>query len=363
MTNLVPQRQLPLLTPAEAFGPDAERFKNSSQTLVSWRDKQSQRWYLNGHLKTSLQRPFGFQITFYDHRTQNDYFGALPARWFTARTFAAHFALTDPKNGEQEKTFRFWQRGGLLTQSSGFAADDQFHVEIGGWYAYQTATNSIMLYANGDGDSLHLELQPTKQPAFHGGSGYVQHDYESSNASYYCSYTHMKASGRLIIDGRLEQVKGTAWFDHEKLTSDRSYFLDKWDRITLQFDTGEELLVFITKASFGSWIDRDGSARHIVRDDIHIENTEYWISPVTKVRYPIKRRLSIPSINLELDLRAQIPAQELNASRTVFSAYWNGEIGASGLLRSAPISGNGYMELVGYDSRTRTKMLESLVKK
>jgi predicted secreted hydrolase len=369
VTGLVPSRKLPLLTPAEAFGPDVERFRDAAQALVPWRDKQSQSWRFMGQLKTAKGRSFGFQLSFQDRHTQNDFFGAIPTRWLTPRSFASHFVITDPMNAESDKTFRFWQRGGLFSNEQGFAADDRFHVGIEGWHSYRREDGIIVLDAAASGDSLHLELQPLKPLAYHGQSGYAQRDGNPENAAFYCSYTRMQASGWLLIDGRLEDVSGHAWMDHEKFTQKAAAQDDTQDIISLQFSSGEELMLSFVNSkegemnrfSSGSWIDKQGTIKHLIREDLKTENLEHWISPKTGARYPIKRHIAIETLGLDLLLRAPLPNQEVDATRTNIVSTWQGMVSAQARLKENEVEATGFMLLHGYDRRPRAKVLEFLV--
>lgn len=364
MSSLIPAKKLPLLTPAEAFGPDIDRFRDSNQSLVAWWDKQSQWWRLKGTLQTNRGRTIGYQIGFFDRHTQNDFFGAIPARWITTRSFAAHFALTDPMNGDNQNTFRFWQKGGPLSQSPGFAADDRFHVELGGWYVYRREDNSLTAFANGDGDSVHLELTQEKPLAYHGQSGYTE---KNVWPSFYCSYPRLRTKGRILLDGKLEEVSGLSWLDHEKSTTSKfpsqthGHLSKCTDTILLQLSNGFDFMLSARGEEFlGSLIDQDGKVQHLITSEIKIENIEYWISPNTQSRYPIKRRIIVEPLNIYLDVRASLPTQELDTSRSTLSSQWEGMVVASGQIQNAQVTGSGFMELLGYDTRPRTKLVEFL---
>lgn len=374
---MVPSRKLPLLTPAEAYGPDIERFRDARQTLAAWWDKQTQIWSFHGALKTQGGRLIAYQLSFIDRHMQNDFVGAVPARWLKPRLCAATFSISDPMNGETDKTFRYWQRGGLLSRAQGFASEDRFHVEVDGWYAFRRDNGAITLYAHAEGDSLQLELEPSKPVAYHGQSGYAQRDPNRSNisggAAFYCSYPRLKTSGRLLLDGKLELVDGVSWLDHEKLTSTPQFkpqnrsFSDvlhglRHERIALHLDGERDLMLFSTdeKSWSGSWINAMGDVQHLIASEIRVENFEYFISARTGARYPIKRKIVIDSDRLELDLRPALTEQEIETSRTNLSCQWNGLVNATGTQHGAQLKGHGFMELAGFDPRPRAKVFEFL---
>lgn len=355
VTSIVPARRLPLLTPAEAFGSDLEKFHDSSRALTAWHNKQIQFWTFSGHLLTTRGRPFAFELSFQDRHTQNDFVGILPARWITSRAVSARFSITDPTNGSPEKTFRYWQKGGLFSKVGGFAADSRFHVEVESWYAFSREDQTIVLSANGDQDSLYLELRPTKPLTYHGQSGYSRKDAENKTASFHCSYSRLEASGRLLIDGSLEDIRGLCSMNHEKITAREGLFQGTHDQISLQFKNGDDLsLCLRPDFSSGSQINEQGEIKHLISTDIHVENLEYWISPRTHTRYPVKRRIKIYPLDLELDLRAMTAAQELDSS-------WEGAISVQGRRQGTAVEGSGYMGLSGYDRRARTRVVEFLI--
>jgi predicted secreted hydrolase len=359
IVSLVPARRLPLLTPAEAFGPEMDRFRDPGRALVAWRDKQSQHWRFRGSLSTSTGRGFAYQLSFFNRHTQNDFIGVLPARLFSRQVFAAHFAITDPMNAESVRSFQYWQQG---SQSlwSGFADDRRLHVEIGGWHAYRRDDGRIALSASGTGTSIHLELEPLTPLAYHGQSGYAPQDADSRDASFYCSYTRLKTVGRILIDGKLEDVTGLSWMDHEKRTSSLT---GPCDRLALQLSSGHDLLIYSHDGFVaGTWIQPGGEARHLIRSEIREDVVEYWISPATGARYPLKRRIFIEPLGLECEIRTTVPAQELDPGRSTLAAYWSGAVTASGRLGSAEIHGQGYLELDGYDHRARTRVAGFLIK-
>lgn len=353
---MLPAPKLPLLTPAEAFGPDLERFKDPTQALVSWRDKQLQWWTFSGSLQTLRGRPYAFELKFIDRHTQNDFIGALPTRWLSARTLTTHFSLTDPLNGDNEKNFRCHERGGLFSKTSGFFSEDYFHLEVGGTHCFSHPDGTLTLAASLEDVSLHLTLEPPKKLIYHGQSGYVHRDNTNGpEASFYCSAPRLSAKGRLIIDGKLEEVTGSVWLDHEKFSGPTARTHHILDRITLQFETGECLMVFDHAVSpFATYIDPQQTTHHFVGSELKIENLEYWISKKTGARYAIKRKIRIEPLNREFELKPIVVDQEVNLIRGTFGCAWIGAIITSG--------GHGFMSISGTDTRPQTRALSFFVR-
>jgi predicted secreted hydrolase len=63
--------------------------------LVGQRDAQTEWWYYSGHLKSG-PRNFGFQLTFFGRKVQDELIlGIVPLRWLSPKFRFAHFAISD----------------------------------------------------------------------------------------------------------------------------------------------------------------------------------------------------------------------------------------------------------------------------
>ena len=92
--------------------------------------------------------------------------------------------------------------------------------------------------------------------------------------------------------------------------------------------------------SSGTYVAPDGRATHLARADFELRPLEYWNSPETGARYPVKWRITVPRLKIALECEAAIPGQEL-VSRE--NTYWEGAVRYSGSGRGA-----GYLEMTGY---------------
>ncbi len=124
-----------------------------------------------------------------------------------------------------------------------------------------------------------------------------------------------------------------------------------WDWFSLQLDNDRELMVFqlrlegggVDPVSHGTLVAADGSTRALEMADFWIEVTSTWRSP-HGATYPAGWRLAVPSQSLELELEPLLANQELDVS----FRYWEGAVAARGTAAGRPVSGRGYVELVGY---------------
>jgi predicted secreted hydrolase len=69
-----------------------------------------------------------------------------------------------------------------------------------------------------------------------------------------------------------------------------------------------------------------------------------WTSPASRVRYPSGWRLIVPREDLTLEIAPRLADQELR----VGTRYWEGAVTVRGTAAGRPITGHGYVELVGY---------------
>ena len=77
--------------------------------------------------------------------------------------------------------------------------------------------------------------------------------------------------------------------------------------------------------------------------DIELRPAAWWTSPKTGAKYPVRWKIVVPSIQLDLDCAAAFDAQELPGEDDTSPAYWEGAVAYTGTRR-----GVGYLELTGY---------------
>ena len=92
--------------------------------------------------------------------------------------------------------------------------------------------------------------------------------------------------------------------------------------------------------SSGTFIAKDGRATHLKRADFELTPLEYWTSPKSGAKYPIKWRIAVPSMGVALECNASVRAQELASEGDAGLTYWEGAVAYSG---SSP--GVGYLEM------------------
>jgi predicted secreted hydrolase len=206
--------------------------------------------------------------------------------------------------------------------------------------------------AEQDAVEIALELNDHKGVIFHGTDGYSQKGAEVGNASYYFSQTRLASKGILKVNNQEFSVTGLSWMDHEFSTSALSEGQVGWDWFSLQLDNDTEIMVFqirqadgsVDPFSSGTLVGSNGDTQHLARSQFEIEVVNTWRSPNSEAVYPALWSISIPEIDLTLDIEPYMSDQELNVSY----AYWEGAVGITGTLGEQVVTGSGYVELTGY---------------
>ncbi len=309
-------------------------------------------WYFTGNLDTEEGRHFGFQLTFFR-------IGLTPkspertSAWATNQVHMAHFTVSDVANKRFFNFERFARGAAGLAGASG----TPFRVWLEDWSveglgALRHSVPTMHLHAVEDDIAIDLDATSLKPVVLQGERGLSRKSAESGNASYYYSSTKLDTQGVITIEGKPFKVSGFSWMDREWSTSALAKDQVGWDWFGLQLSDGRELMFYqlrrqdgsVDPLSRGTVVNVDGSTQTLTPEDISIQVRDQWRSPRTKTRYPSRWRIRISRHGLDLDIQPYIADQEL---ATTFR-YWEGAVSVIGTAYKAPITGSGYVELVGY---------------
>jgi predicted secreted hydrolase len=127
-----------------------------------------------------------------------------------------------------------------------------------------------------------------------------------------------------------------------------------WDWFALQLSDGWEVMLYRLRRGDGSsapesagvLVDPSGAKVGLRwADDVAVESTGSWASPVDGAVYPAAWRIRVPERGWDLVVEPRIPNQELD----VTFRYWEGAVSVRGRGEGgAPVEGRGYVELTGY---------------
>src|SRR5207253_9589479 len=131
------------------------------------------------------------------------------------------------------------------------------------------------------------------------------------------SFTRMKASGRITWNGRTESFTGSTWMDREFGTWRTTENQKGWDWLSVQMDTGAEVMVYHLRNSAGSpspfssgtFVERDGTCTHFAREDFTLVPLGRWRSPRTGVTYPRGWRLPVPRCRVDVAVTSVLKGQ------------------------------------------------------
>lgn len=333
-------------------------------------DQRIESWYFSGRLAAEGDQQFGFHLGFFRLGVQPD----TPERveqggsaWALREIYRAELGIADLASGR----FQSYQHLSRAALDLAGARASPFRVWVYDWSAQAAsgsdAQTSFRLRANwGEAAGVDLELKAAKPAVVPGGLPLVGAG-GSRNAMRWYSLTRMLASGSLVFDGKVHQVKGHVWLDRawrgaslEFITTslgsgERAGFLTAGqiaiNRFALLLENGWELLLFQmhrrdgsgTPVPGGTLIYGDGSTRALSRGELTLSESSYWTSP-DGVRYPASWRIAVPSEGIELTVNASAPDQEVR--ETV--RYWAGSVDLSGEAIGRAVTGHGHVALVGY---------------
>jgi predicted secreted hydrolase len=307
-------------------------------------DFRTEWWYYTGNLRSNQGHRYGFELVFF-RQGEKRVPGDNPSSWRVDDLYLAHLALTDIDG----KRFRYYTRLNRAGPGIAGVSLEESRIWNGNWQAQWDQTSSLQtLTAIAEDIRFHLRLTPRKPPVINGENGVSQKADGPGQASYYISFSRLEVEGTL--NGA--KVSGVAWVDHEWFSSQLAANQVGWDWFSIQLDNGAELMLFqlrradgsIDPHSAGTYIDRAGHTTHLKRADFNLAPSEFWRSSKSGGRYPLRWRISVPSLKLALQCAAAIPDQELVAENAAGTTYWEGAVTYSGTL-----SGVGYLEMTGYD--------------
>jgi predicted secreted hydrolase len=297
-------------------------------------------WYYTGNVRAADGRHYGFELVFFrqgEHREPVN----NPSVWRVDDLYLAHLALTDV-DGHKFHYFERLNRAGPGIAGVSF---ENGRIWNGNWLT-QWDGDAQTISAVEDGIRFTLHLTPRTAPFIHGENGVSQKSESPGHASYYVSFPLMAVEGSL--NGAA--VTGTAWMDHEWFTNLLDDSTQGWDWFSAQFDNHTELMLFGLRGkqayASGTYIDAAGRPVHLKRSDFAMQPLDYWISPKTGARYPVRWRVTVPSLKISVECVAAIPNQELASKDKYTPTYWEGAVRYSGSA-----AGVGYLELTGYAGR------------
>jgi predicted secreted hydrolase len=312
---------------------------------------QTEWWYYTGNLTASDGHRFGFELTFFRQGVNRE--SRNQGTWDVQDLYVAHLAFSDLDG----KAFYHTERANRAGPGIAGIDEKQERIWNGNWKI--TRVGGVQaLEAFGGRFSLNLTLQPQKPPVIHGENGISQKAETPGHASHYISLTRLKTDGSVELKGKSYTVSGFSWMDHEFFTEQLEKDQVGWDWLSLQLNDDTELMLFrirrkdssIDPYSAGTYIDAGGRSFHLGKQDFSLIPAEdSWKSPVTGAIYPVRWKILVPKLKIELDVTTRLDSQELSGKSQLIPSYWEGAIDLDGRRGGADLRGSGYLEMTGYD--------------
>ncbi len=312
---------------------------------------QTEWWYYTGNVTASDGHRFGFELTFFREGVSRE--PRKQGTWDIYDLYLAHLALSDLDG----KAFYHTERTNREGPGIAGIDDEQGRIWNGNWHVTWKG-NDQTLEAVDERFSFFLELHPEKPPVIHGQNGISQKAEGVGRASHYISLTRLKTGGSIRLNGKDYAVSGLAWMDHEFFTHQLEKDQVGWDWFSVQLSGDAELMLFrirrndgsVDPYSAGTYIDSEGHSIHLRKEDFSLMPAdETWTSPVTGAVYPVRWRILVPKLQIELETTTALKSQELAGGSKMVPNYWEGAIDLKGRQSKVDVTGVGYLEMTGYD--------------
>ncbi|GAB4451292.1 MAG: lipocalin-like domain-containing protein [Armatimonadaceae bacterium] len=242
----------------------------------------------------------------------------------------------------------------LLTENARVVAGERFSIAMENNSLSQVSTDGREWKAILNGSDWTLELnfsQPERPAMLVGGKGMT--GIKRPNDMYYLSLTRMDVQGTISDDGVVRSVKGVGWLDRQWGSPE---FVQNygWDWLGIQMEDGSDMILYrirdletgnILKVE-GTVLTRDGDT--IVDNPSAFRRTGVWTDPQTRITFPSTFDVKLPKTGYDLKVEPIFPEQTIPVFG-IGDAIWEGVVQVTGTDKNGnPVSGKGYLELVGY---------------
>jgi geranylgeranyl pyrophosphate synthase/predicted secreted hydrolase len=249
-----------------------------------------------------------------------------------------------------------------------FVDERKLDLDFGGARFSKLDDGRYRLELTNDRERVGADLTFTlrKPPTRHGDNGVVRG--AAGERMFYYFIPRCEVTGTVRLEGRTQPiVKGQGWYDHEfggpaepergdaGPQAKQTGTLDiAWNWAAVQLDDGNDISAYsLVSVADGKTLyqwaivsDRSGSWRAYT--DMSLEPLQSWRSKRTFYDYPVRWRLRIPKVALDLSIDAAFEDQELMTTISK-PAFWEGRTEVGGTWQGRPVAGLGYIERSGFE--------------
>lgn len=311
-------------------------------------------WYYNGQLQDAEGQGYGYQLTFFRVGLRPGPVPSRGSRWSLREVYLAHLAVTDVRR----KKFSYAEKAGRGNLGLAGAETGRYRVWIENW-SVAAAGEAQVLIAGDRSLGLRLQVLPSGPPVIHGAEGISRKGPGIGQAAHYYSLTRMPTLGWITVQGREIKVQGLSWMDHEFGSNQLQPDQIGWDWFSLNLGNQAELMLYqirrregrVDPYSSGTMVVKNRGPQHLSREEVSIQVLKTWKSPRSQATYPAGWRIAIPRQDLILRVTPVLADQELLTLKSTRVIYWEGLVTVEGTHAGRPVTGQGYVELTGYDPR------------
>ena len=326
--------------------------------LYDHQAEQAEWWYYTGNLRSLTGKQYGFELTFFRSFKPT---GAPAGQPQAIPIIFSDLAISDL---DGQRHF-FHKQVDLLPSANAGITEQPWSIREGTWQLNQpsSAQGFFHLLATQDDFGLDLYMLPESLPVLHGTDGLFildGSDGQGNESFEYYSYPRVLTAGLLRVNGEIFPVEGLSWNDHEFFSLSPGQTFPSWDWFSIQLKDKSSIMLYglrlpdgrFDPASIGTYVDPNGKVTHLLAGDYTLKPGETWHSAVSGADYPIAWTIDIPRLNLQLEMSTPLLDQEMPAVPGGASpTYWEGASRYTGTKAGRPISGKGYLEMLGYNTR------------
>lgn len=315
--------------PVELPRDNVAHFENTPypvSTMSEW-------WYYNGKLISKMGRKFGFYMSY--NYTQL----ILDGKKVKLPDF--QIQITDVQSQKVQGVHLYFDEKNAYFSTKDFNIVLDKNITLRNNGDKHVATG-IVKTTQGSTLEFYLEFLPARSALLINKTGLV--DMWDNTNSYYYSYTHLKTAGYIKINNEkfeIDSEKSLSWMDHQWGDFIIGPF-NKWMWSSIQLENGIELVLAVIMEK-GTYKPMTKWANIIMPDDTRIllnkfQDFDYIDQGVPPgERHPHIYDLSIPSINLNLHMKAVALGQDING-------IWEGLSDVQGTYNGQPVLGQATTE-------------------
>jgi predicted secreted hydrolase len=328
------------------------------EDLGAHHEYQTESWHFTGNLETREGRAFGLLLTLFRIGLVSDEAPPRTSAWATREIYAGHLALTDVKRNR----FYVDQRISRAALGLSGAKPHPLRVWLEDWVLEASQNSeqkpSLNLKASTEGVQIELQLREVKPPFMPRANTQGSEREGPTTPFRSFSLPRLLASGVIKTAEGAFPVEGLVWIERAWGKVPIPVGQLAFNRFLLQLDDGREFMGLQLRRRDGTGVPIDsglivepeGTIRHVDRKELSIEALDYWSSRKDQTRYPVRWRVQIPTNLIDFVIIPSIPDQEI----AFWPRYWAGSVRVVGTWKGKPLTGNGYVELMGYaDSSPR----------